>query len=129
MTNHIFISHSTKDDPFVADLRQALELRGLTVWVDSRYLRGGDQLAPEIERAIREARAFLVVVSQHSLNSEWVHDEVDCALRAQRKRSADKFQFPIIPLGTVPRWAGLSLSGSQAGADPPPPGKGKGWAT
>ncbi len=82
MTNHIFISHSTQDDAFVAELRQALELRGLTVWVDSRYLRGGDQLAPEIERAIREARAFVVVVSQHSLNSEWVHDEVDCARRA-----------------------------------------------
>ena len=98
MTNHIFISHSTQDDPFVAELRQALGLRGLTVWVDSHNLRGGDQLAPEIERAIREARAFMVVVSQHSLNSGWVHDEVDCARRAQRKRSTDKFQFPIIPL-------------------------------
>jgi hypothetical protein len=96
MADHIFISHSTKDDPFVAELRQALELRGLTVWADSRNLRGGDQLAPEIEQAISQARAVLVVVSQHSLNSEWVHDEVACARRVQRKRGVD--QFPIIPL-------------------------------
>jgi hypothetical protein len=44
MADRIFISHATKDDAFVAELRQALELRGLTVWVDSRNLRGGDQL-------------------------------------------------------------------------------------
>ena len=96
MANHIFISHTTKDDAFVAELRQALELRGLTVWVDSRNLRGGDQLAPEIQQAISEARAVLVVVSQHSLNSEWVHDEVDYARRVQRKRGLEP--FPIIPL-------------------------------
>jgi hypothetical protein len=99
-TDHIFISHGTQDDPFVAELRQALELRGWTVWVDSRNLRGGDQLAPEIERAIGEAWAFLIVVSQHSLNSAWVHDEVACARRVQRKRKrdADPSQFPIVPL-------------------------------
>jgi tetratricopeptide (TPR) repeat protein len=103
MADHIFISHSTQDDAFVAELRQALELRGLTVWADSRNLRGGDQLAPEIEQAIRAARAVLVVVSQHSLNSGWVHDEVDYARRVRRKRGVE--QFPIIPLllpGTTP---------------------------
>jgi hypothetical protein len=96
MADHIFISHSTKDDPFVAQLRQVLELRGLTVWVASRSLRGGDRVTPEIERAISQARAVLVVVSQHSLNSEWVHDEVEYALRVQKKRGVEG--FPIIPL-------------------------------
>jgi len=96
MANPIFISHSSKDDPFVAQLRQALELRGLAVWADSRNLRGGDQLSPEIEQAISGARAVLVVVSQHSLNSEWVHDEVAYARQVQRKRGVEG--FPIIPL-------------------------------
>jgi hypothetical protein len=41
MADHIFISHSTQDDAFVAELRQALELQGLAVWVDSRNLRRG----------------------------------------------------------------------------------------
>ena len=96
MADHIFISHSTKDDAFVAELRQALELQGLAVWADSRNLRDGDPLAPEIEQAIRGARAVLVVVSQHSLNSEWVHDEVASARQVQRKRGVER--FPIIPL-------------------------------
>ena len=52
----IFISHASSDDAFVAELRQALEGQGLSVWVDSRNLRGGAKLAPEIEQAIEQAR-------------------------------------------------------------------------
>ena len=64
MTNtHVFISHSSKDDPFVKQLREALEGLGINVWVDSRNLRGGSKLAPEIEAAIEAARQFVVVLS------------------------------------------------------------------
>jgi 3-phosphoshikimate 1-carboxyvinyltransferase len=38
----IFISHASKDDAFVRELRQKLEGLGLSVWVDSRNLRGAD---------------------------------------------------------------------------------------
>jgi hypothetical protein len=54
--NHIFISHSSKDDDFVRELREALESFGINVWVDSRNLRGGSKLAREIEEAIEQAR-------------------------------------------------------------------------
>jgi hypothetical protein len=50
----IFISHATKDDAFAKELREALEGQGLSVWVDSRNLRGGVKLAPEIEAAIEQ---------------------------------------------------------------------------
>jgi hypothetical protein len=40
-------------------LREALEGQGLRVWADSRNLRGGAKLAPEIERAIEDARCCL----------------------------------------------------------------------
>jgi hypothetical protein len=39
-TGRIFISHATKDDGFVRELRVKLEAHGLPVWVDSRNLRG-----------------------------------------------------------------------------------------
>ena len=54
--SYIFISHASKDDAFVKELRLALEGQGLTVWVDSRNLRGGSKLAPEINEAIEQAR-------------------------------------------------------------------------
>lgn len=40
MTNHIFISHSSKDDAFVKELRERLEGLKLDLWVDSRDLTG-----------------------------------------------------------------------------------------
>jgi hypothetical protein len=38
----VFISHSSADDTFVAELRQRLTAQGVPVWVDSRKLRGGE---------------------------------------------------------------------------------------
>ena len=52
----IFLSHATADDAFVAELRERLEALRLPVWVDSRNLRGGSKLEPEIEAAIEQAR-------------------------------------------------------------------------
>jgi len=66
---HIFISHSTEDDAFVKALREDLEERGLTVWVDSRNMRGGDSLKSEIQKAIEDAAAFVVVISSHTFSS------------------------------------------------------------
>ena len=45
----VFISHASADDEFVKELRQALEGLGIGVWVDSRELRGGAKLAPDID--------------------------------------------------------------------------------
>jgi hypothetical protein len=61
--SEVFISHTSADDVFVAELRQRLTAQGVPVWVDSRNLRGGDTLAPEIERAITGASHVVVVLS------------------------------------------------------------------
>ena len=47
-TDQVFISHATDDDAFVKELRRALEDQRVPVWVDSRNLRGGDALDPNI---------------------------------------------------------------------------------
>jgi hypothetical protein len=44
MGQHIFISHSSKNDDVVKRLREVLELEGFVTWVDSRELSGGDIL-------------------------------------------------------------------------------------
>jgi hypothetical protein len=84
--DHIFISHATGDDAFVRELRLALEALNLPVWSDSRNLRGGDKLAPEIEKAIEEARYVIVVLSPKTVNSPWVRKEISKALEVEQKR-------------------------------------------
>jgi tetratricopeptide (TPR) repeat protein len=92
----IFISHASSDDAFVMQLRHALEGQGLRVWVDSRNLRGGAKLAPEIESAIEQARQVLVVLSPKTINSPWVRKEIQQALEVESRRKGDGYR--VIPL-------------------------------
>jgi tetratricopeptide (TPR) repeat protein len=93
---HVFISHSSTDDEFVKELRGALEAHKLSVWVDSRDLRGGDDLAPEIDQAIEEARQVIVVLSPDTVNSPWVRKEVKKALEVQRQKKDSGYR--VVPL-------------------------------
>ena len=95
-TDLIFISHATKDDEFVKELRLALEGQGLSVWVDSRNLRGGDKLAPGINQAIEQARQVIVVLSTNTINSPWVRKEIQKAQEVERQRKDDGYR--VIPL-------------------------------
>jgi hypothetical protein len=92
----LFLSHSSTDDPFVRDLRAALADHGQEGWIDSRQLRGGDPLWPEIEQAIEAATAFAVVVSPAALQSRWVGKELRHALQLREQRG--KEQFPVFAL-------------------------------
>jgi hypothetical protein len=104
----IFISHATKDDPFVKELRTALAGLGLSVWVDSRNLRGGAKLAPEIAQAIEQARQFIVVISPNTVNSTWVRKEIQLALRIEKRRKAEGYRvIPILLAGIEPDALGL----------------------
>jgi hypothetical protein len=93
MPKKIFISHTTADDHFVTDLRKALENQGLDVWIDSQNLRGGDTLKTEIESAIKDASAFIVVISEKVFRTRWVKKEVSFALKVLQPQN-----IPIVPI-------------------------------
>ena len=100
----LFIAHSSQDDDFVRNLREALADHGIDGWIDSRELQGGDLLWSELQSAIEKASAFAVVVSPAALQSNWVGKELRHALAVQKERGKDK--FPVIP---------LSLNGTKLG--------------
>lgn len=96
MPGKLFISHSSQDDDLVRRLRRALADLGQDGWIDSRELRGGDPLWPEIEAAIGASAGLAVIVSTHGLQSKWLGKELRYALKLQAARGADR--FPVIPL-------------------------------
>lgn len=96
MPGKLFISHSSQDDDLVRRLRQGLADLGQDGWIDSRELRGGDPLWPEIEAAIGAAAGLGVIVSTHGLQSKWLGKELKHALKLQAARGSDR--FPVIPL-------------------------------
>lgn len=87
MDRYIFISHSSKDDATVRQLREWLEVHGNLPWVDSRQLTGGDALRLTLETQVRAASHVVVVVSIDALSSEWVQQEVRWAMDEARLRT------------------------------------------
>jgi hypothetical protein len=77
--SHVFISYSRKDATFAETLREKLKGAGFEVWMDS-ILPVGYDWRQEIDQAIRQAFAVLVVVSPDSKASEYVTYEWAFAL-------------------------------------------------
>ena len=105
MGQHIFISHSSKNDDVVKRLREMLELEGFVTWVDSREFTGGDMLDETLTEKIKNASSFLILLSIDALSSEWVQKELKLAQTVVEDRKADGYKVISLILPGVP--AGL----------------------
>lgn len=78
----VFISHSSEDkDRFVFDFATRLRSSGVDAWVDAWEMKPGDSLVDKIfEEGIKEAAAFIVVLSKHSVDKPWVREELNTAV-------------------------------------------------
>ena len=68
----VFLSHNSKDKPWVRKLAEKLRAAGLRVWFDEWVLRPGDDIYLSIERGLKAARAQVLCLSPAALGSEWV---------------------------------------------------------
>ena len=83
-TLSVFISYSRSDSVFVKDLADRLREAGCKVWQDISGLRGGQTWASEIDRAVRDSDALIVVLSPDSSASEWVQKETLLAMKLHK---------------------------------------------
>ena len=84
----IFISYSHFDSNFANKLRGRLYGEGLSVWLDRHDMVAGD-LEKQIGRALRSRDVVLLVLSCHSLRSDWVWLEIETALRKEEDENRD----------------------------------------
>ena len=75
-----FISYSSKDKNVADNLCSKLESNGIRVWYAPRDIDTSDY-ATSIVNAISRCSHFIVILSQHSLYSEHVLNEVDLAFQ------------------------------------------------
>lgn len=78
--SHIFLSYERSDKAFALQLKHYLEQQGHEVWLDTVRLRAGDDWRAEIDNAIQQAAAMLVVMSPRANASEYVTYEWAYAL-------------------------------------------------
>jgi len=87
-------SYSSKDKAFVTRLIEALKKREVDVWFDEHEIQVGDSIIEKINDGLKEMDGLAIILSQNSINSDWVKKELNTAL--MRKLSQEKVKiFPI----------------------------------
>jgi len=90
-----FISYSSKDQEFARLLHDDLQNHGVRCWLASQDMETGDRIRPAIDRRIRLRDKLLVILSESSVRSEWVGDEVEAALEEEHKEGNRLVLFPV----------------------------------
>lgn len=93
----LFISHATpEDNAFVRWLGAKLTALGYEVWADVMRLRGGSDWSRELEEALRERAAkVLVVCTPSGLNKQGVRNEIEMASNLANKLGDKEFIIPL----------------------------------
>src|SRR6266403_110802 len=89
-----FISYSSKDEEFARRLHGRMRDACLRVWFALEDIQGGKKLHEQIETAIRVYDKLLIVLSEASLQSEWVMTELRNARKTERQTGKRKL-FPV----------------------------------
>ena len=92
---HIFLSYSRKDSKLMRRIREDLVAEGLDVWTDESLRTGSQSWKQQVERALEEASALVVILTPNAKSSNWVRAEMDYA-EAHEVRI-----FPILAAGTT----------------------------
>jgi hypothetical protein len=100
-----FISYSTKDQEFAERLHADLQAKGVRCWFAPEEMKGGRKLHEQIDEAIRLHDKLLLILSEHSMSSNWVKTEIANA-REREKREGKQLLFPItlVPFEAIKPW-------------------------
>ena len=100
-----FISYSTKDQEFADRLYEGLQNKGVRCWFALHDVQAGKKLHEQIDEAIRLHDKLLLILSEHSMNSEWVKTEI---FNAREREVAEKkrklFPVRLVPFETLYDW-------------------------
>lgn len=89
-----FISYSAKDDEFVRRLHADLQGCGVRCWFAPEDMKIGAKILDTLDQAIRLRDKVVLVLSEASIASDWVEDEVTKAFAEERQRK-DAILMPV----------------------------------
>jgi len=89
-----FISYSTKNEEFARRLHSRMREANLRVWFAPEDVAGGKKLHEQLFEAIQLQDKLLLVLSNASIQSEWVMTEIRRAREIEKREKRRKL-FPI----------------------------------
>jgi len=95
-----FISYADEkpDNEFAEQLYADLQAKGVRCWFAPHDIQGGRKIHEQIDEAIRLHDKLLLILSEHSMSSDWVQTEIAKA----RKREAQEKRQMLFPVALVP---------------------------
>jgi uncharacterized protein YjbI with pentapeptide repeats len=90
----VFISYSSKNAGFAERLHADLQSKGVRCWFAPEDLKIGERIRVGIDEAIRVHDKLLLVLSEHSVMSDWVEKEVETAMEREQRQKRTVL-FPI----------------------------------
>jgi TIR domain-containing protein/pentapeptide repeat protein len=90
-----FISYSTKDDDFARRLHADSQAAGVRVWFAPEDLKIGDKIRDRLDQSIRLYDKLLLILTEDSIESDWVEKEVETAFEKERRNPGKTVLFPI----------------------------------
>jgi TIR domain-containing protein/pentapeptide repeat protein len=91
-----FISYSSMNQDFAERLCADLLSKGVRCWFSPEDLKIGDRFRVTIDESIRKHDKLLLILSEDSVESQWVEKEVETAMEREREQGRDSVVlFPI----------------------------------
>jgi uncharacterized protein YjbI with pentapeptide repeats len=90
-----FISFDSRDEVFARYLYSDLQGHGIRCWFAPEHRKFGDPLRPALDRQKRLREKLLVILSQESIQNEWVGEEVEAALEAEERQGDRLVLLPV----------------------------------
>lgn len=90
----LFISYSSKDNALAGRLHADLQANGVRCWFAHEDMKIGDKIRPRIDEAIHLQDKLLLLLSEHSIASDWVADEVEAAIEKEQRQKRE-ILFPV----------------------------------
>ena len=104
----VFVSYAHADEPetpaegeikwlsFVNGyLKPAAKRGAFDIWADM-LMRGGDDWDPEIEHKLRTCDIFVLLVSRHSMSSDYIVDKEIAVIRERQAEGEDVHFYPLL---------------------------------
>ncbi len=107
-----FISYSTHDQEFAERLHADLQAKGVRCWFAPHDIRGGEEIQEQIDSAIRLHDRVLLILSESSMNSNWVQTELGKTLKRE-KDEGKRVLYPVrlVSFETLQGWQYIDSSG------------------
>lgn len=74
----VFVSHSSKDKPFVEKLMNELSHPNISFFYDKEHMKRGG-ISKQLKKGITNCDLFMIIISKNAAKSDWVDSELNYA--------------------------------------------------